>query len=84
MKMFLTRMGENSRIVVTGDPTQDDLPDHVTSGLQDATQRLIGIPGVEAVELSGQDIVRHRLVRDIVRAYDDSPRTGGSRQGRKK
>jgi len=84
MKMFLTRMGENSRIVVTGDPTQDDLPDHVTSGLQDATQRLIGIPGVEAVELSGQDIVRHRLVRDIVRAYDDSPRTGGSRQGREK
>jgi phosphate starvation-inducible protein PhoH and related proteins len=84
MKMFLTRMGENSRIVVTGDPTQDDLPAHVKSGLLDATQRLTGIPGVEAVELSGQDIVRHRLVRDIVRAYDDSPRTGGSRQGRKK
>lgn len=83
MKMFLTRMGENSRIVVTGDPTQDDLPNHVKSGLTDATHRLKGIPGVEAVELSGQDIVRHRLVRDIVRAYDDSPTSGGSGQGRK-
>jgi phosphate starvation-inducible protein PhoH and related proteins len=84
MKMFLTRMGENSRIVVTGDPTQDDLPDNVRSGLMDATRRLNGISGVEAVELSGQDIVRHRLVRDIVRAYDDSPPKGDSRQGRKK
>jgi phosphate starvation-inducible PhoH-like protein len=84
MKMFLTRMGENSRIVVTGDPTQDDLPDNIRSGLMDATRRLNGIPGVEAVELSGQDIVRHRLVRDIVRAYDDSPPKGDSRQGRKK
>lgn len=84
MKMFLTRMGENSRIVVTGDPTQDDLPDNVRSGLMDATRRLNGISGVEAVELSGQDIVRHRLVRDIVRAYDDSPPKGDSRQSRKK
>lgn len=84
MKMFLTRMGENSRIVVTGDPTQDDLPDNVRSGLMDATRRLNGIAGVEAVELSGQDIVRHKLVRDIVRAYDDSPPKGGSRPGRKK
>lgn len=84
MKMFLTRMGENSRIVVTGDPTQDDLPDNVKSGLMDATRRLKGISGVEAVELSGQDIVRHRLVRDIVRAYDDSPPKGDSRQGKRK
>lgn len=84
MKMFLTRMGENSRIVVTGDPTQDDLPDNVKSGLMDATRRLKGISGVEAVELSGQDIVRHRLVRDIVRAYDDSPPKGDSRQGKSK
>ena len=83
MKMFLTRMGENSRIVVTGDPTQDDLPDNVRSGLMDATRRLNGISGVEAVELSGQDIVRHRLVRDIVRAYDDSPPKGDSRLGQK-
>jgi phosphate starvation-inducible PhoH-like protein len=84
MKMFLTRMGENSRIVVTGDPTQHDLPDNIKSGLMDATRRLDGISGVEAVELSGQDIVRHRLVRDIVRAYDDSPPKGDPRQGREK
>lgn len=83
MKMFLTRMGENSRIVVTGDPTQDDLPSHIRSGLMDATRRLKGIPGVEAVELSGQDIVRHQLVRDIVRAYDDSPMPESSGRGRK-
>jgi phosphate starvation-inducible PhoH-like protein len=84
MKMFLTRMGENSRIVVTGDPTQHDLPDNVKSGLMDATRRLNGISGVEVVKLSGQDIVRHRLVRDIVRAYDDSPTKGDSRQGKRK
>lgn len=84
MKMFLTRMGANSRIVVTGDPTQDDLPTHVRSGLLDAALRLKGIPGVEAVELSGQDIVRHRLVRDIVRAYDDSPQAGDSSRDRKR
>lgn len=71
MKMFLTRMGEGSRIVVTGDTTQVDLPERVKSGLGDAISRLADVPGVEAVKLSGQDIVRHRLVREIVRAYDD-------------
>lgn len=76
MKMFLTRMGEGSKIVVTGDPTQSDLPGNMRSGLNDAVHRLGGIPGVAIVELSGQDIVRHRLVREIVRAYD-----GGSLKG---
>ena len=71
MKMLLTRMGEYSKIVVTGDATQSDLPDHQTTGLLDAVRRLKNIPGVEAVELSGHDIVRHRLVREIVKAYDD-------------
>ena len=70
MKMFLTRMGEESKIVVTGDVTQFDLPDDVPSGLKDAVQRLGGIEGVGAVKLGRADIVRHRLVRDIVRAYD--------------
>lgn len=78
MKMFLTRMGERSKIVVTGDPTQIDLPPSVRSGLSDAVERLRGIPGVEAIELSGQDIVRHRLVREIVRAYDDEDKTSHS------
>lgn len=83
MKMFLTRMGLNSRIVVTGDATQIDLEKGVTSGLKDGVRRLSHIPGVAIVHLTGQDIVRHRLVREIVSAYEtgsesaadcDSPR----------
>jgi phosphate starvation-inducible protein PhoH and related proteins len=70
MKMFLTRMGEGSKIVVTGDATQSDLPDHVDSGFNDAIRRLGKLEGVDVVELAGEDIVRHRLVREIVRAYD--------------
>ncbi|MEQ9408955.1 MAG: PhoH family protein [Fuerstiella sp.] len=70
MKMFLTRMGINSRIVVTGDATQNDLPNDTRSGLEDGIRRLSGIDGVEIVRLTGQDIVRHRLVREIVSAYE--------------
>jgi phosphate starvation-inducible PhoH-like protein len=76
MKMFLTRMGEGSKIVVTGDATQSDLPTDVTSGFNDAMSRLQGIEGVARVELTGEDIVRHRLVRDIVKAYDKPPPGG--------
>ncbi|MEJ7590197.1 MAG: PhoH family protein [Planctomycetaceae bacterium] len=70
MKMFLTRMGLNSRIVVTGDSTQIDLGKDVESGLKDGIRRLSHIPGVAIVRLNGQDIVRHRLVREIVSAYE--------------
>lgn len=70
MKMFLTRMGTETKIVVTGDTTQIDLPEHVVSGLIDGMERLQGIQGIGTVKLTGQDIVRHRLVREIVRAYD--------------
>jgi phosphate starvation-inducible PhoH-like protein len=70
MKMFLTRMGLNSRIVVTGDSTQIDLEKGVESGLRDGLRRLSHIPGVAIVRLNGQDIVRHRLVREIVSAYE--------------
>lgn len=80
MKMFLTRMGEGSRIVVTGDTTQVDLPERVKSGLGDAISRLADVPGVEAVKLSGHDIVRHRLVREIVRAYDDDHKRSRSKK----
>jgi phosphate starvation-inducible PhoH-like protein len=72
MKMFLTRMGEGAKIVVTGDPTQTDLPPQTMSGLDDAMRRLSGIEGVTTVELTGRDIVRHRLVREIVKAYDET------------
>lgn len=76
MKMFLTRMGTNSRIVVTGDSTQIDLEKGVLSGLSDALRRLSRISGVAIVRLTGQDIVRHRLVREIVSAYEaDSSQT---------
>jgi phosphate starvation-inducible PhoH-like protein len=71
MKMFLTRMGRNSKIVVSGDMTQVDLPSHTQSGLSDAMRRLGGIEGIALVTLSGADIVRHRLVQDIVRAYEE-------------
>ena len=74
MKMFLTRMGMGSKAVVSGDITQTDLPPHAQSGLNDALTRLKGIQGISVVRLTKADIVRHRLVQDIVRAYDEDPR----------
>jgi len=71
MKMFLTRMGLRSKVVVSGDATQTDLPSHARSGLDDALGRLGNIKGVCHVELSNADIVRHRLVQDIVQAYEE-------------
>jgi phosphate starvation-inducible PhoH-like protein len=73
MKMFLTRMGRGSKIVVSGDTTQVDLPSHTASGLVDAIRRLNGIDGLTHVTLSVADIVRHRLVQEIVRAYEEGP-----------
>ncbi|HEY5314537.1 MAG TPA: PhoH family protein, partial [Pirellulales bacterium] len=73
MKMFLTRMGRGSKIVVSGDTTQVDLPAHTQSGLVDAMRRLQGIEGLTQVVLTNADIVRHRLVQDIVRAYEEGP-----------
>lgn len=77
MMMFLTRMGHGSKVVVTGDDSQVDLASSVTSGLLDAKHRLRGIKGVAQVRLSGEDIVRHRLVQSIVEAYESSPRQVG-------
>ena len=71
MKMFLTRMGERSKMVVSGDETQQDLPRGVTSGLRDALRRLGEIEGIGVVRLKASDIVRHRLVQRIVEAYED-------------
>jgi phosphate starvation-inducible PhoH-like protein len=76
MKMFLTRMGQNARIVVTGDITQVDLPQGTRSGLADAIERLKDIPGVAAAWLDRSDIVRHPLVQSIVNAYELSQVTG--------
>ena len=73
MKMFLTRMGTGSRIVVSGDVTQIDLPPKSRSGLVDALSRLRGIEGIAAVKLTAADIVRHPLVQQIVNAYEEKP-----------
>ena len=80
MKMFLTRMGEASKIIVSGDPTQTDLPSKTQSGLMDALKRLEKIEGVAISKLTAEDIVRHRLVTQIVKAYD----TLGSHQDDRK
>ncbi len=74
MKMFLTRMGHGTKMVVSGDTTQVDLPAHARSGLIDAFHRLQAIEGVAMVTLDNKDIVRHRLVQDIVSAYEDEPK----------
>ena len=70
MKMFLTRMSSNSKAIVTGDVTQIDLPDKSNSGLIEANRLLKKIKGIEFVYFSDKDIVRHRLVAEIVRAYN--------------
>jgi phosphate starvation-inducible PhoH-like protein len=70
MKMFLTRLGENSRMIVTGDPTQVDLPYGQISGLAEATRLLAKVEGIEQVTFTAQDVIRHELVGRIVEAYD--------------
>ncbi len=70
MKMFLTRMGPSSKAIITGDKSQIDLPKNLKSGLIDSLAVLKGIKGISFVELDGSDVVRHRLVRDILAAYE--------------
>jgi phosphate starvation-inducible PhoH-like protein len=70
MKMFLTRLGENSRMVVTGDPTQSDLPPGAPSGLVDAVGKLEGLAELGFVRFDKTDVVRHPLVSQIIQAYD--------------
>ncbi|MGN0760496.1 MAG: PhoH family protein [Christensenellales bacterium] len=75
MKMFLTRMGEGSKIVVTGDTTQIDLPNNKASGLVEAVSILEGVKGIAVVNLTAKDIVRHPLVQAIVNAYEKHGKT---------
>jgi phosphate starvation-inducible PhoH-like protein len=82
MKMFLTRMGQGSKIVVSGDTTQVDLPRASASGLIDAVARLRDIEGIHIVQLNKSDIVRHRLVQEIVRAYEEEPKAAAARKSR--
>jgi len=74
MKMFLTRLGEGSRMAITGDPSQVDLPRGAVSGLINAVETLRNISGVQVVRFGEQDIVRHSLVTEVVRAYDADDR----------
>lgn len=79
MKMFLTRLGFNSKIVVTGDVTQIDLPDGKKSGLKDAVKILKGIDDIAICRLTGKDVVRHRLVQEIIKAYERSVKNNESK-----
>jgi len=79
MKMFLTRLGENSRMIVTGDPSQVDLPHGQTSGLAEAVKLLARIEGVGHVAFTHEDVIRHELVARIVEAYD---RVNSAREGK--
>ncbi|MDA1070802.1 MAG: PhoH family protein [Proteobacteria bacterium] len=79
MKMFLTRLGENARMVVTGDLSQIDLPPGQPSGLADALDVLDGVKGIATVRFTHVDVVRHELVTRIVQAYDGRPKKGTPR-----
>jgi phosphate starvation-inducible PhoH-like protein len=70
LKMFLTRMGNNAKFLITGDLTQIDLPPHQTSGLLQATHILNGVKGIDIVYLDTKDVVRHRLVTSVINAYE--------------
>ena len=74
MKMFLTRMGFDSKLVITGDMTQTDLPRGQRSGLRDAIELVDGIRGIATVRFSDADVVRHPLVAALIRAYDQRDR----------
>ena len=80
MKMVLTRLGRGSRMVVTGDPSQTDLPNSLKSGLGHAIHILKGVKGVALEELTRADVVRHELVGRIIDAYDKDAAKGAPRK----
>ena len=69
MKMFLTRMGKNTKFVITGDPGQIDLPRRVISGLKEALLILSDVKGIDVIQLDGRDVIRHQLVKKVIDAY---------------
>lgn len=82
MKMFLTRLGFNSKAVVTGDVTQVDLPDGKKSGLKDAVSVLKRVDDIAIMRLTGKDVVRHKLVQAIIDAYEKSEETKNRQNGK--
>ena len=83
MKMFLTRMGEGSKMIITGDVTQIDLPDGKTSGLKHSTSILKNIEGIGIIELTHKDVVRHSLVMQIIKAYSQDEKNTNERRDKK-
>ena len=84
IKMFLTRMGNNTKMIITGDLTQIDLPQSNASGLMHAQRVLNGVPGIGFVTLTKKDIVRHKLVTRIVEAYEKHEKQAAERAAEKK
>ena len=84
IKMFLTRMGMNTKMIVTGDMTQIDLPSSQTSGLVQALKILKGVKGISFVELNKKDIVRHKMVTQIVEAYEKFDKEAKAERERRK
>jgi phosphate starvation-inducible PhoH-like protein len=83
--MFLTRIGPNAKAIITGDPTQIDLPKNQQSGLFKATRILRDIDGISYIELDEEDVVRHRLVKSIIKAYNkDDVRTTKEKESKEK
>lgn len=80
IKMFLTRLGFNSKMVITGDITQIDLPDSKKSGLVDAMRVLKNVEGISMIRFSEKDVVRHKLVQDIIKAYENAEKERNSRK----
>jgi phosphate starvation-inducible PhoH-like protein len=80
MKMFLTRMGPSSKVIVTGDISQIDLPRNQQSGLSESLKILKGVKGIARVDLDAKDVVRHKLVKDIIQAYDKHQETNDTGQ----
>lgn len=84
MKMFLTRLGEGARMVITGDITQRDLSDGKKSGLEDAVELLKGVEDVGIIYLTAQDVIRHKLVKNIVKAYENRDKKDDYRRSQNK
>jgi len=84
LKMFLTRIGPSAKCIITGDLSQIDLPNHQRSGLLQAMQILDGVEGISTITLTTEDVVRHRLVKDIIKAYDKIEGEERARKERKK
>jgi phosphate starvation-inducible PhoH-like protein len=81
LKMFLTRIGANAKAIITGDLTQVDLPKNQRSGLEKGIRILKNIDGISHIELDEEDVVRHRLVKAIIRAYDKDHQLDQEQQG---